>query len=66
MSILMPTEADFRECLRISDERKAALKKARAECQADPALCARLLAEARRRGQSEIDWPSYFRNAHLV
>lgn len=58
-------EADLRYMLALADARKAELKIARERCQADQGLCALLLADAKRRGFAEIDWPEYFRNSYL-
>lgn len=59
-------QRDYEACLRISDARRDQLKAARERAQNDPELCAMLAAEAARRGQPGIDWPSYFRNSFLV
>lgn len=59
-------ERDWRACLALSDARRAELAAARERAQASPGLCAELLAQAQRRGQSGIDWPEYFRNAGLT
>lgn len=49
----------------LNDARRAEDAAARARMQANPELCSALLADARRRGQSEINWPEYFRNARV-
>ncbi len=56
---------DLAECVRLSQARKANLAAQRAASQANASLCTELLADAQRRGQSQIDWPEYFRNAYL-
>lgn len=58
--------ADFAACLALSDARKAEDAKRRAAAQANPELCAALLADAQRRGEPGINWPEYFRNARMV
>ena len=58
-------ERDLAECIRQSDARKAENEAAKVRMQANASLCAILLEDARRRGQSAIDWPEYFRNIGL-
>jgi hypothetical protein len=57
--------ADLAAMLALSDARKAENAAARERCKANAELCAVLLADAARRGQSEIDWAEYFRNVGL-
>ncbi len=57
--------ADLRKAVAHEQARRESIRRQREACQADPALCASLLAAANRRGQSEIDWPEYFRNSYL-
>lgn len=57
---------DLTAMLALSDARKAENAAARARCKANPELCATLLEQAERRGQTEIDWSAYFRNAYLT
>ena len=57
---------DLRAMLELSDARKLDLAASRERAQNNPDLVACLLGEARRRGQNEIDWPEYFRNARMV
>lgn len=57
---------DYEASLALSDARKADLAASRERAQSNPDLVACLLADARRRGQSEIDWPEYFRNTYMV
>lgn len=57
---------DLAKMLKLSDERKAENAAARARAQANPGLCAVLLAAAKQRGQAGIDWPEYFRNSYMV
>lgn len=59
-------EDDCRSMLALSDARKRDLAAQRERAKNDPGLVAHLLEDARRRGQSEIDWPEYFRNARMV
>ncbi len=56
---------DFAESVRLADIQKAQNAATRKRMQADPGLCAVLLADAKRRGLSEIDWPEYFRNSRV-
>ena len=56
---------DLKASIQIRDKRAADNAAARARCQNDPQLCAILLADAKRRGQSGIDWPEYFRNIDI-
>jgi hypothetical protein len=56
---------DLAACLALSNERKREDAARRARAQANPELCAWLLADARRRGLAGIDWPAYFRDAHM-
>ena len=56
---------DLRASLAVSDARKAENAAIRARMQNDAELRAALLAVARLRGESEIDWPEYFRNARV-
>lgn len=56
---------DLAFCLALSDARKRENAQARCEAQSNRELCVMLLAEAKRRGQSEIDWVEYFRNAGI-
>ena len=58
-------EADWRACIALQEVERAENATARARAQASPGLCAVLLEEAQRRGQPGIDWPEYFRNAHI-
>jgi predicted solute-binding protein len=57
---------DLRICLALADARKAENAAARRRAQANPELCAVLLESAKRRGESTIDWPEYFRNSYMV
>lgn len=41
------------------------LSRRRAAAMANTELCAALLADAQRRGQTEIDWAEYFRNSGM-
>jgi DNA-binding transcriptional MocR family regulator len=59
-------EDDYRAMLALSDARRRDLAASRERAQSNPELVAHLLEEARRRGQSEIDWPEHFRNARMV
>jgi hypothetical protein len=58
-------ERDFLACLTLSDARKRENAARRASCQANASLCSVLLEEAKRRGKTEIDWESYFRNGSI-
>lgn len=51
---------DLRACLVLYDARKAENATARERMQSNTELCAHLLAEAQRRGESAIDWTVYF------
>ena len=59
-------DRDLRACVAMDRQRKADYAKRRAACKASPTLCAVLLEQAQRRGQSEIDWPEYFRNLDIA
>ena len=56
---------DLAACLALSDARRAEDAARRAAAQANPELCAELLAAATRRGAAVIDWAEYFRNARM-
>jgi len=56
---------DLESSLRVSDARKAENAAARARAKGNPELHAALLEQARRRGHSDVDWASYFRNAGI-
>lgn len=56
---------DLRASLAISDARKAENAAIRTRMQGDAELRAVLLATAQRRGESEINWPEYFRNVRV-
>ena len=56
---------DVRFLLALSDARKRENAERRAACQSDASLCAVLLDDAKRRGQTDIDWAEYFRNAGI-
>lgn len=53
---------DYRAMLRANDIRRAENAASRERAQRNPELCAALLAEATRRGQTAINWDSYFVN----
>jgi len=57
--------SDLAACIALADARKAENVARRASAQGDAELCAALLAIAQRRGESEINWPEYFRNADM-
>jgi hypothetical protein len=57
---------DVNAMLALSDARKAEDAERRARAQANPELCAALLAQAKQAGRDQIDWPEYFRNARMV
>ncbi|MBK6616321.1 hypothetical protein [Ottowia sp.] len=57
--------ADLTAAVALEDARKAENAEARARAQGNAALVAELTARAKRRGQAEIDWPEYFRNARI-
>ncbi len=57
--------ADLRACLALRDARAAENAAARARVLANVELCAQLASAAQRRGQREIDWADYFRNAGI-
>jgi len=57
--------SDLRACLALRDARAAENAAARARVLANVELCAQLQSDAMRRGQREIDWPEYFRNAGI-
>ena len=56
---------DLRVSLAISDARKAENAAIRARMQNDAELRSALLEAAHRRGESEINWPEYFRNVRV-
>lgn len=58
-------QADLRACLALRAALAAENAAARARVLADVELCAQLESDALRRGQREIDWPDYFRNAGI-
>jgi len=55
--------ADYAAMLAISDQRKADNKAAQVRAMQNPELCAELLAQASRRGESGINWRCYFQNS---
>lgn len=55
--------ADYAACLAVADARKAENAAARTRMQANPELVDELQSQAARRGETQIDWPEYFRNA---
>lgn len=57
--------ADLRHMVALQDARKAENAQARARARGNSELCAILLADAQRRGLSEIDRVEYFRNARI-
>ncbi len=59
------SQADLRACLALRDARAAENAAARARVLANVELCAQLASDAQRRGQREIDWADYFRNAGI-
>ena len=61
-----PFARDLRACVAADRQRKAENAQRRAACKASPTLCAVLLEQAQRRGQSQIDWPEYFRNLDIA
>lgn len=58
--------ADIAVSVALSQARKQENAARRAAAQANPELVACLLERSKQRGQSEIDWPEYFRNAYMV
>ena len=58
-------ERDLRASLAISDARTAENAAIRIRMQNNAELRAALLAAAHRRGDSEINWPEYFRNVRV-
>lgn len=60
-------ESDLRECLRLSDARKAENEKARLRATVNVQLVDILTEESKRRGMGgAIDWPEYFRNVDIA
>ena len=57
--------ADFAACLALRDQRARENAQARERCRSNAELCAVLLTDTQRRGQSVIDWPDYFRNVDV-
>ena len=57
---------DLRACAAADRQRKAENAQRRAAYKASPTLCAVLLEQAKRRGQSAIDWSEYFRNLDIA
>lgn len=57
---------DLRACVAADRQRKAENAQRRVACKASPTLCTVLLEQAKRRGQSAIDWPEYFRNLDIA
>ena len=53
---------DYKALLALSAARKAVDAQVRVRMQSNAELCSELLAQAVRRGGSEIDWASYFRD----
>lgn len=58
-------QADLRACLALRDARAAENAIARARVLANVELCAQLQSDSQRRGQREIDWADYSRNAGI-
>jgi len=58
--------ADYAAMLAISDRRKADNKAAQVRAMQNPELCAELLAQASRRGESSINWRGYFQNSGIA
>lgn len=58
-------DVQLKAALHASDARKADIQATRERAQANPELCAVLLADAQRRGQKAINWPEYFRNSGM-
>jgi len=56
---------DYAACLALEAARKADNARRRAAILAHAGLAAVLLDEARRRGETSIDWERYFRNAGI-
>lgn len=57
---------DLAACIALSDERKRENAERRKRCQANAELCAHLVERARRRGESAVNWPEYFRNIGIA
>ena len=56
---------DMSALLALRDARAQENADARRACQENAQLCRTLLSDAQRRGQTEIDWPEYFRNLDI-
>lgn len=56
---------DLAACLALRDARARENAQARDRARSNPALAAALIADAQRRGLSEIDWADYFRNVDI-
>lgn len=62
----MSFDSDLRDMLALSDARKLELASERGACLRNTELADVLLADRRRRGYSDIDWPEYFRNTRMI
>lgn len=58
--------ADYAAMLAISDQRKADNKAAQVRAMQNAELCAELLAQASRRGESGINWRGYFQTSGIA